>query len=438
MKYSFYNILVNDEDDIYLANTFSGAVFKIDRPLSQLITQGNIDDLSSEDYESFKKTDVIIGDEIEELRVLSYRQNTAKFHSTILSLTILLTSDCNFRCTYCFEGLEKKATYLSETTKNRIFKFIQMTLGNDSNIQTVSITLFGGEPLMKFECSYDFLSKIQNLCAEKNKKFVTSIVTNGALITESRLEKLNNLNCSMIQITLDGTKEIHDKRRMDSYGNGTFETVANGIRKVIKYGKLGFPVIRINIDRTNLDSTFELLNYLARESFTQCYIDFGIIRDANEIGCNCNDACFSDEELGEVLSPLWNKLVELNFPVSFANIRRAIYCGLCSDSTFTIDSNGDIYKCWEMVGQEAFKIGQLDDSGAIINISGHFFDWMSRGIETIPECKECKYLPICGCGCASVSYHNNKSLFSKGCFKTKSLFEKKMIMQYKTKIGKAP
>lgn len=429
MKFSEYNVVVEDGNTFYVCNTFTGAVFEIDEDLARNINAKDLSKLSDVDIAQFTKGGVVIDDRLDEYSTLLYQHNLSKYHPSILSLTILLTSDCNFRCTYCFEGLDKPQIYLSDEVKDGIFNFVNTTLCSDLSIRGVAVTLFGGEPLMHFEQSYDFLHRLKELCAELNRGFKTDLVTNGSLINQNRLEMLKELNCSSIQITLDGIPEVHNIRRVGQNGASTFDSVIAGIKKVCAYPHLKNPVIRINVDRTNVETTFELLEYLFSEHLNCCYIDFGIVRDANQI-LSCSDVCFADEELGDVLSPLWRKLVELEFPTSFTPSRRPLYCGLCSNLAYTIDANGDVFKCWEMVGDEKYRVGRLTKDGRIVNLSNHFFEWMNRSIENIDGCRDCRYLPLCGGGCASVSLQQYGTLYGKGCFKTKSILEQQLIFKY--------
>lgn len=270
MKLSKYNLVTQDNGTFFVCNTYTGAVFKIDEATANFISNEQIEKLSSDDIQQFIKQGIVIEDDWDEFGILLYQHNLRKFHPNILSLTILLTSDCNFRCTYCFEGLEKEQIYLSDDIKQGIHEFILQNTTHNPNITHIALTLFGGEPLMKFERNFDFLRSIKAIYEDRQLTFSTTLVTNGSLINDARLDMLHELNCTMIQITLDGVPEIHNSRRVGINGAKTFDAVVSGIKKVVKHPNLSNPVIRINIDRTNLDSTFELLEYLKEQSLNCC------------------------------------------------------------------------------------------------------------------------------------------------------------------------
>ncbi len=95
---------------------------------------------------------------------------------------------------------------------------------------------------------------------------------------------------------------------------------------------------------------------------------------------------------------MWLKLKELNFRHGYKPRRIFNYCGLSKENFFTIDVNGDVYKCWEFVGNKKYIVGHIDETGNINNITTHYYDCLSRDADSISDCKKCAYLPLCGCG----------------------------------------
>ncbi len=121
------------------------------------------------------------------------------------------------------------------------------------------------------------------------------------------MQWLNELNCEFLQITLDGTREIHNQRRVKKDGSGTFDEVITGI-KIALSSKTIVPLIRINIDKSNLQYIDELLIYLKNHNINMCPIDFGIIRTENTSISNYDVNCLQEDEIGEILITLWYKL----------------------------------------------------------------------------------------------------------------------------------
>lgn len=308
MKFSNYNLIYPNSKNYLLVNTLTGALFEIDSIYKQIIDNNQMFLLKKEDILLYKNTGIIIEDHVNECRVLEYLLNKEKYCSKILSLTILLTWACNFACPYCFEGDKTKGTSaISSYTKNVIKEFIRKMLETNGNISVVSITLFGGEPLLEFNKNITWLKEIKELCEDAGKHFCTSIVTNGSLINPQVMQWLNELNCEFLQITLDGTREIHNQRRVKKDGSGTFDEVITGI-KIALSSKTIVPLIRINIDKSNLQYIDELLIYLKNHNINMCPIDFGIIRTENTSISNYDVNCLQEDEIGEILITLWYKL----------------------------------------------------------------------------------------------------------------------------------
>ncbi len=71
-------------------------------------------------------------------------------------------------------------------------------------------------------------------------------------------------------------------------------------------------------------------------------------------------------------------------------------------------------------------MGKIDSEGDIVDTTYRYIDWMTHNPIGVKECKECKYLPACGGGCASVSYSKDKTYHSNGCYKIKGVVEKQV------------
>lgn len=437
MKFSKYNLIFQFEEDYLLVNTFSGALYNIDSDYKRIIESGIIDELDDKTISDYYKKGIIIDDDVDERRIIKYYQNKEKFCNRMLSLTVLLTMECNLGCVYCFEGSKTfHKLYLETDTMNAIYKFIQNVLEGDGGISGVSITLFGGEPLLNLKKCSSWLIQIKKMCEEMNKYFTTAIITNGVLISEKMLDILQECNCSTIQITLDGMAEIHDTRRFYKDGKGSFQDVMKGIMLANQRNDVFHLIIRINLDRSNIHDIPNLLEYLVENHLNNCDVDFGVVKAGNVENEGYSKFCFTDQEIGSIFEKLWRRMHELNFEINIKPFRPNLSCGLYSDKAFTICPDGKVYKCWEYVEDDRFHIGVLEKDGTIKKVNYHFFDWMTREFSENDACNQCTYLPICGGGCAAVSYEKNRNIHTNGCYKVKGIFETKVKLYYLMEIAK--
>lgn len=316
-------------------------------------------------------------------------------------------------------------------TANAIAEFL-ISASQQQRSKYINVVLFGGEPLLNIGVGFEILDKLNIYCGDNDKILTCSMVTNGSLLTDEILMRLQKYNCTMIQITIDGPPEIHNTRRVAKTGNGTFEQVINGIKLVDKYSDNIHCVIRINIDKTNILETERVLTILREAGIKKSSVDFGIVRSSTNACSSYADNCFGDNELGEVLDDLWKKSAKDNFSIYPHPVRKWIYCGVYNDNNFTIAPTGEVYKCWEMVGDEKHKIGEIASGGRFINLTSGFYDWISINPTLNDDCNDCKYLPACGGGCIMTSLNETGSHHSKGCNRIKGVVEKQVINYVET------
>lgn len=428
MKYSDFNIFIKREENkkYFLFNVNTGATFSVDDSVKQKIERGEMDFLSEDKKKEYEEAGIILSDEIDEKRIFSYQYNKQKYNNEVLNLTVLLTYDCNLRCVYCYEGAgEENKGSLSDEARSSILEFIkkQMELRKSS---VLSLVLFGGEPLLNFQKNIKWLDQIKDYCDKKGKKFVTSLITNGILINEFIMDKLVKYNCETIQITLDGKKDIHDTRRKYKDGRGSFDEVISGLKMVYNNKELNNPIIRINIDKSNIGEVKELLEYLNEEKLNECYIDFGIVKGTTKACSSYLRNCFIEDELGELLDDLWKELEKKKFNFNIMPQKRFLFCGLYCDASFTISPFAEIYKCWDLVGMSEHLMGRISAEGDIVDVKYPYFDWMSHNPLEVEECRNCAYLPACGGGCGAVSYSQSGNYHSKGCYKIVGVIEKQV------------
>lgn len=167
--------------------------------------------------------------------------------------TVFTTTDCNARCFYCYEQNCKKQYMSIETAKDAADFIVKNAHGN-----TVSLTWYGGEPLM----NTDAMDIICERLLQNKIEFTSLLATNaslldGALICHAR----EKWHLEKAQITLDGTPRIYEKIKAYTDKAYTFERVISNIEKLLDASvKVN---IRLNIDTHNIDDMYALCDILA-------------------------------------------------------------------------------------------------------------------------------------------------------------------------------
>lgn len=130
----------------------------------------------------------------------------------IKTVTVTLTQSCNLACVYCYEHYKSIKKMDIETAK----RIIDFELANSSEYDGIEFDLFGGEPFLVF----DLLKAVTEYICEKKGTMPCTVfaTTNGTLIhgeIQTWLE--NHSGCFICGLSLDGTREMHNLNRSNSY-----------------------------------------------------------------------------------------------------------------------------------------------------------------------------------------------------------------------------
>jgi uncharacterized protein len=145
-------------------------------------------------------------------------------------------STCNIDCAYCF-FLSKEALYpndkhrMSEAT---LESYIRQLL-EAHRTPEVTVAWQGGEPtLMRlefFDKAVEFVEKYKR----PGQKVQQTLQTNGLLLDEAWCAFLKKHDF-LVGLSVDGPRALHDAYRRDRRGQGTFDLVMQGLRRLKAHG----------------------------------------------------------------------------------------------------------------------------------------------------------------------------------------------------------
>lgn len=244
-----------------------------------------------------------------------------------------------------------------------------------------------------------------------------SISTNGILLDELKLNRLINSGLKLLQISIDGLKESHEKIR----GENTFELVISKIHLLKKSG-IAFRVGCV-INKYNYTEIEEFVEFIKSKGVSVINFFRFMPSNGNE------DLELSACQLLEVTKKLINLYYkntydeDNKFYITFESLSffaflldsRFIKYTDCSAGLvkFNLGYNGSISLCnyiYNAIGN--IKTDKIDDVWEKVKLS-------RRDLSLIPsECISCKYSYICKGGCKGFSYIKNKNFNTKdlGCF----------------------
>ena len=386
-KLSKFNIFLYDYNIIF--NTLTGYAMKLTDEQMRKLKEGIIPDEIKDVIEEGFSDQEFDADEF-----------IAK--KKYLEPTLVLTYDCNFDCVYCFQ----KAFRNKSRVKDEVVRGFVNYIVKNSNGRKVRVTYFGGEPLLE-------MKRIEEISKELQGKvdYSFSIVTNGSLLTPYILDKLKSLGLSHVQITLDGTKKVHDKRRYFVGGKGSFDIII----KNLKYAQDHVDVVlRINVDINNIEDVFRLLYVLKEEGITKVRLDPHLVHE-NVFRNEYWDFVLSKEKEGEFLVKFWEYARELGFEIPQEVFRLGI-CVAHVDEDIVVDPFGNIYPCWAFTGNPLYVKGKLKEDGSVEWLRKELMASVAKSVWK-GKCDDCPYLPMCVGGCRFYAVLDGKGFDKVDCKK---------------------
>ena len=166
---------------------------------------------------------------------------------------------CNFSCSYCYQD-EYTNPHQSATPEliHAFFDYVRKELPDRRKY----LTIFGGEPLLNTPHQRELIALMVGKSNEAGIDIC--VVTNGYYL-EKYIDLLAKGKIREIQITLDGTKKIHDQRRFLKGGSPTFEPI---MRHRCRTGS-SFPVnLRMVIDKQNIENLPDLASFAIEKGWT--------------------------------------------------------------------------------------------------------------------------------------------------------------------------
>ena len=396
MKVSKYNIFLEDEaneEGILSYNSLTGAMALIEYEKYNHLKDFELKGIEIPDKkfsDDLFEGGFIINDDVDELKLLKLNLLQSRYRTGNLGLTIATTLACNFRCVYCYE---KKARLKGEMSKEIQKDIIEFVKSKIKHLSSLSITWYGGEPLCAWSVIENLSRELIRLCEENDVAYDANIITNGYLLTKDIAKKLTEFKVKNVQITIDGPKEIHDKRRFLADGSGTYDKIMANLKECSRVlEQIG---IRINTDIENIDRVKEIIQTLNEfELQSKTHITLGFVESINN--SYKKEKCFE-------YSDFQRKQVELVKegvlkPASFYPQPRFNYCGADSGAALVIDPEGKLYKCWCDIGVNEKIIGDIKNLEKIRNMEV-FTDYMLYDPTEDEECQQCICLPFCKGGC---------------------------------------
>ncbi len=387
-----------------------------------------------------------------------YVSNLANFlhiacakHSSFLFLVVY---DCNFSCPYCFErgisgfGSQWSRHAMTKELVDRAFKAM-LEINPTRDLHDNNITLFGGEPFLVE--NHDIISYLVE--RGMRERYWFTAVTNGYSIDRYQ-DLVKPGMIQFLQVTLDGTREVHDRYRVHRSNGKTFDRIMENIDIALQAGvtvcvrlntaggdaseildlsdefiRRGWPSTgRFSAYSSQIRVPFDAFRIRPRSIFRGSEVPYTMTRETP-----CDQASIlgnpvADEFTGGARKDfvavgdgfelgLWNRIRRSFRGESWA-LFRVDYCG-ARTGMVVFDPNGDLYACLETVGKPEHRIGTF--GGTFEMRSTQLAKWRGWKFE-YERCRCCQFALFCGGGCPALSVLRENSDHSDRCDRFKVIF----------------
>lgn len=309
---------------------------------------------------------------------------------TDLMLSISLTEKCNFSCVYCYES--GTLGIIDNETKHTIINYVKHNIHRFSGLY---INWFGGEPLLAINEIDELSKEFMQICAFNRRNYSASITTNGYNLTLDVFNKLLKNRVFDYQITIDGTKEIHDSQRPTKDGEPTFDRIVTNIKKIKNLPQQNFRIVlRSNLTQKIFDHLDEYIDFISeicgddnRFNLSICY--------ASIWSDNLNEKVTKDFIYNrDSITVLYNRLIEENRKIEIASGLSPEHggCAYGKSNRFFIRPNGELHKCSVKFENSQNIIGKFSNGGIKL-----FDNYFKKNIkpQKCTQLESCFFSPIC-------------------------------------------
>ncbi|WP_288082617.1 radical SAM protein [Xylanibacter rodentium] len=238
---------------------------------------------------------------------------------------------------------------------------------------------------------------ISQRLAKEGVDYDSRILTNGSLLSEEKIARLDILHLDAVQISMDGIAGDHDRRRCYKNGTPSFQHIITNLSLLLKRTDVKVNV-KVALDKQNAGGYNELKAFLSERfpSYVksgQLYVSCSHVLD--KTGFDTCATCYTREELFR------NGIACLEAgqenPWFSPEPQPARACMFRQPFSLNVDSEGYMYHCMEQFGNPRYRIGNIKNKS--VNFSRLAQGMFAKDPFDDPECRNCKVLPLCGGGC---------------------------------------
>ena len=309
------------------------------------------------------------------------------------NLFLEVTSRCNARCEHC--GSRCDGNTQGEEVSTEDIKKALKEIAEHYDPYTVYLNVTGGEPLMRQDL-FDILEYAVSL------GYRWGMTTNGMLINEKMLKKIEKAQMSTVSVSIDGLKETHE----------CFRKVPNSFEKILKGIKMmqDSPVVKIVqvttvVNKKNIDELEELYNLLVENGVQYWRVvncdPIGRANDNSDILLDMDDFKRMFDFILEKQKE--GKMKDISYGCSHfvgteleTEVRSHYFYCLTGLTIGSILSNGDIFVCPNVPRRPELIQGNIKTDSFVEVWENKFKPFRHEHRTSCESCTKCPHWDYCG------------------------------------------
>ena len=317
------------------------------------------------------------------------------------TLIVKSTDGCNLNCCYCSVGDKKKTSNISREVLFSTMDFVSdvCRYRDDKNL---TVIFHGGEPTL-IPVDY-YIDSLTYFC-EKNPDINISVSfqTNGFHISEEMISFWKDWNVH-VGVSVDGSRDIHNRQRMTFDGKPSFDTVMNNTLRLCNDG-IDVSLLMV-LTKNAVFSDYSFLNTFSEHHLSlkvNPLLRYGNAKSCPELFLDKGD--YADFLIGMYEYILVNDLHMVVHPINEIlncflrkqdRIRGCTFSDNCFSRFIAVDFSGNVFPCGRFADLNQLHLGTI--YGDVKTTLG-FCDFKENILKGSSECSECKYLSVCHSGC---------------------------------------
>lgn len=338
-------------------------------------------------------TGVVVEDNTDEFALWNTQLLQTRYErAELFTLHFIPTIQCQLKCGYCFENGAERGKPMKHDIFNVGVSWIDSYLNRFPELKRFKLTFFGGEPLLCKDLVLHASRAYKEVTERHGIVFWTELITNGELLDLDFAGSLAEFNWARVQITLDGEREMHNRRRPGKNTRDVFGVVTSNIQNLLHSHCIPHVDIRLSFDTENADSVIRLLDQIVEyDDPLRIHLTLGFITDTYEGRAGAK----FDTNLTNKALAFWKRAKILGFNVPTDQIAGPL-CVATAKHSAVFTPEGGIQKCFATAGRSEFDFGTVHTKPMTYTKDIRFEQW-KRMDQCIEE--KCPVLPICGGGC---------------------------------------